>query len=164
MKQVTGKVECTVKDGLTGNEKTESAPVTYPEFETADDVLAYLAGSEMKLADGTVLVTAPADVVTDGKVAKTAADVLKERVTEFIKAANYGLNLNARSEVRSQLQAKLEGPDKAINKLVADIVKARAAAGMPISETDARKLAVSMLGLQPAVETAPATPEQAATV
>ena len=148
MKQITGKVECTVKDGLTGNEKTESAPVSYLEFESSDDVLGFLAGNEFKLADGTVLVVAPAEEKdAEGKVTKTAADVLKSRVTDLIKALNYGVNLNARTSIRADLQAKLEGPDKAINKLVSDIVKTRATHGMPITEVDARKLAITMLGL-----------------
>jgi len=158
MKQITGTVEATTKDGMTGAEKSEKSPVTYLEFENSDDVLTFLSGSEIKLTDGTVLVSAPADEVTDGKVTKSAADVLKARVSDFLRSLNYGLNLNARSDVRSTLMAKLEGPDKAINKLVADIVKARAAAGKPVTEQAARKIAVAMLGMD---ETPAETPAAA---
>lgn len=160
MKQITGTVEATTKDAISGAEKSEKSPVTYLEFESADDVLGYLAGNEMKLADGSVVVSAPADQKDEnGKVLKSASDVLKSQIADFLKAVNYGLNLNARSEVRTALQAKLEGPDKAINKLVSDIVKARAAHGIPITEPEARKIALGMLGI-----VVPAVPaEQAAT-
>jgi hypothetical protein len=123
MKTINGTVTVGVEDGVTGKRREETAPVVYPEFENAEDVLNHLSlgGTEAEVA---------------------------ERHKAFLHALNYGFNLDARSVVNQNLRAKLEGPDKAINKLVNDIVKARAAAGMPISEPDARKLAVTMLGIE----------------
>jgi hypothetical protein len=133
MKLIQGTVEVTVKDGMTGTEKSEKGPVSDLELESVDDVLVYLSGN----AVGTV---SPAE--TDPKK-------LAERIAGFIKAVNYGLNLNARAAIRGELSNKLEGPDKAINKMVADMIKARASTGKPITEEQARKIAVTIMQSDP---------------
>lgn len=107
MKQITSEVSLTFK-ASDGSEKTESAPVSYAVYETADDVLGFLTSA--KEAD----------------------------LKSFLKSLNYGINLDARSEVRQTLQTKVAGPDKAVNKAVETLVKAMAALGVPFTEEQAR--------------------------
>lgn len=65
-----------------------------------------------------------------------------EGLKELIENANYAINLKARAPVRQTLAAKVAGPDKAIEKAIKDMVKARAAMGKPITEEAARALLV----------------------
>jgi hypothetical protein len=99
--------------------------VTYLEFETAEDFLNYLGAS--------------------GDQGKANLETLKSW-------SNYGANLKARSIVRNELLAKMEGPDKSINKSINDFVKARAAAGKPITEAQARKMVLAMMAMEAETE------------
>lgn len=131
MKSINGTVEYTYKNAE-GKEITLKDEVKYPEFETAADIVGALdSGNFSDVVDG------------EGKVTKLAADVLKEYVADFLSALNYGLSLKARAKVRTVLQAKAEGPDKSINKMVAELVKNRAAQGKPISEEKARAMVLA---------------------
>jgi hypothetical protein len=60
-------------------------------------------------------------------------------VLEMLKCATYAHDLNRRSSIRQALVAAAEGPDKAINKAVKDLMAAKAAQGKPISEEEARR-------------------------
>lgn len=51
-----------------------------------------------------------------------------------------GVNLRVQNTTRGALVAANEGPEKAQNKAIADLVKARAAMGRPISEERARAI------------------------
>jgi hypothetical protein len=128
MKSVTGTVEVKSKDAQ-GNEKVATAPVTYNEFENHVDILTAMGLSDV------------ADLVKD----RAFSDDQKTANASLLGALNYGVNLKARTIVRNELQSKLEGPDKAINKMIADLIKARAAAGKPISEEKARALALALM-------------------
>lgn len=93
---------------------------------------------------------------------ETAEDVRpflddKAKLTELIDAANYGFNLKARSKVRQTLIAESAGPDNAVAKLIKSIVANRAAVGRPISEVEARNLAMVTLGMD--TQETPAAPE-----
>lgn len=116
MKQVNSEVSVTVKDAISGADKTESSQVSYSEFENAEDVLTFLSGAD------------------------------KDATADFLGSLNYGVNLKARASVRATLLAKLEGPDKAINKAVEQFIKARAAMNKPVDEATARKIVTAMLG------------------
>ncbi len=117
MKQQTGTVEVKLKTA-DGTEKVEQDTVTYPEFETSQDVL---------------------DFISTGDAEKDKANL-----ADLLAAANYGFNLKARASVRSRLLDKLAGPDKAINKAIADIMKMKAAMGKPITEEKARALVLAL--------------------
>lgn len=71
-----------------------------------------------------------------------------ESAKELIAAANYGFNLKARSKVTQTIKQENAGPEASINKMVKDMVKARATLGRPISEEDARKTVLTMLGIE----------------
>ena len=106
-----------VKVNMTGSDGKSveyTKPVSFPELETADDVLTFVS-DESKLKD-------------------------------LIAAANYGFNLKARAKVSQQIKSENAGPENSINKMVKDMVKARTVLGRPISEEDARKVVLSMLG------------------
>jgi hypothetical protein len=107
MKTINDEVTVTSK-GLDGAEVTKKAPVSYSEYETADDVLAFL----------------------------TKAD--EKALKSFLGTVNYGVNLKARAAVRSTLLDSMQGPDKAVNKAVETLVKAMAALGVPFTEDQAR--------------------------
>lgn len=91
-----------------GEEVTLENPVSYPELESKDDFLTYLS-------------------TADDKAFK-----------HFMSATNYGLNLKARASVRAELLAKLEGPDKSINKSVESFLKTMQQLGVPMTEEQAR--------------------------
>jgi len=141
MKTISGVVEVKIKDAQ-GKEIIEQSPVTFPFFESAEDILSVLGDNsgdvvEFQLADGkTVVKLAP----------KTA---------ELLVCENYGANLKARATVRAALLNKLEGPEKAINRQVEQLVKARAAKGKPITEVQARKIV--LLTMEMEVDAEPAT-------
>ena len=118
MKQVVDSVKVTLQDARTGEDKTESSPVTYPIFENAEDVLNYC--DDKKLA-------------------------------QLLEWVNSGANQLSRYAVRQSLLAKMEGPDKAINKLISDLMKAREKVGKPISEQKAHAIAIAMLDSEEAV-------------
>jgi hypothetical protein len=108
MKTINDEVTVTSK-GLDGAEVTKKAPVSYSEYETADDVLAFL----------------------------TKAD--EKGLKQFLGTVNYGVNLKARAAVRSTLLDSMQGPDKAVNKAVDMLVKAMHALGKTgFTEADAR--------------------------
>lgn len=115
MKTINDEVTVTSK-GLDGAEVTKKAPVSYDEFETADDVLAFL----------------------------TKAD--EKGLKQFLGCTNYGINLKARASVRSGLLDSMQGPDKAVNKAVETLVKAMAALGVPFTEEQARAQIMSIKG------------------
>ena len=149
MKNINGTVEFNYKSAE-GAEKTEKDSVSYPEFETVDDILTTLDSAQFsdKVDEG-------------GKVVKLAADIYKEFVTEFLTALNYGTSLRARAKVRAVLQSKAEGPDKSINKMVAELVKMRAAQGKPITEEKARAMVLALRELEKEEETPAETPATA---
>ena len=107
MKQITDSVSVKYKTAE-GKEAEEISPVSYPEFETSDDVLEYLSKGD------------------------------KDAISHFIGSVNYGLNLKARAKVRTSILDKVAGPDKAINKMVETLVKGMAALGIPFTEEQAR--------------------------
>lgn len=119
MKTINDKVTVTSK-GLDGKEVTKEAPVSYQEFETADDVLTFLSSGDEKAIKG------------------------------LIAAANYGTNLKARAAVRSTLLDSMQGPDKAVNKAVETLVKAMAALGVPFTEEQARAQIMQNAASKPA--------------
>jgi hypothetical protein len=119
MKTINDKVTVTSK-GLDGKEVTKEAPVSYQEFETADDVLSFLSAADEK------------------------------GIKSFLAAQNYGVNLKARASVRSTLLDSMQGPDKAVNKAVETLVKAMAALGVPFTEEQARNQIMANAGAKPA--------------
>lgn len=141
MQTVTGTVEVKSKDAQ-GNEKVEKGAVKYPYFESSEDILSYLGDSTGEAVEFTL---------ADGKTKVKVAPKMKE----VLDALNYGVNLKARVVVRNEIQARLEGPDKAINKQVADFIKARAAVGKPVTEEQARKFVLMMMDMQVESEAAP---------
>lgn len=131
MKTINGSVEVKIT-GADGKEKVETGPVAYPEFETVGDFIGFVGLSDL------------AGLAND----VTLTDEQKSKLSDLCGAANYGFNLKARATVRAAIQSRLEGPDKAINKMVADLVKARAAAGKPITEEKAREMALALMGTE----------------
>lgn len=116
MKTIEGTVTVTYKEG--GEEKEKTAPVSYSEFETAEDILEVIANS----------------TEADGKPTKS--------FSEFLSNLNYGTNLKARSQVRATLLQSLPtSPDKAIEAFAKQLVKMRAAFGKPITLEQAMVLA-----------------------
>ncbi len=63
---------------------------------------------------------------------------------KIITAANYGLDLKVRANLRNQIMSELGGPGNAIEKLVKDILAMRLKAGKPITEEKARAMALAM--------------------
>ena len=76
---------------------------------------------------------------------ETADDVLgllndPKTLAELLGDVNYARNLGARSKVRQAIMSTEAGPDKAIEKAIKDMVKARAAVGKPITEEQAKQM------------------------
>jgi hypothetical protein len=59
-------------------------------------------------------------------------------VIELLKNATYANDLGQRNKIRAVIVASLEGPEKAIEKAIKDLMAARQSAGKPISEEAAR--------------------------
>ena len=68
-----------------------------------------------------------------------------EGLKSLIAAANYGFNLKARSAVRQAILETEGGPDKAIDKMVKDLIKARQVVGKPITEGAAREMVLKFM-------------------
>jgi len=65
-------------------------------------------------------------------------------VIELLKNATYANDLGQRNKLRATIVASLEGPEKAIEKMIKDFMAARQAAGKPISEEAARAKVMAM--------------------
>ena len=65
-------------------------------------------------------------------------------VIELLKNATYAHDLGQRNKIRATIVASLEGPEKAIEKMIKDFMAARQAAGKPISEEAARAKVMAM--------------------
>lgn len=112
----------------------------------------------MKLIKGTVKVTfgsGDSERIVEREVTynevENADDVLailqnEDQAKDFFKSANYGINLRARSIVSAAIKDTESGPEKAIEKMVKDMIKARAALGRPITEANAIAKVKEMLG------------------
>lgn len=77
------------------------------------------------------------------KKSLTVDDMLKllsdEKLAQgVINDWHYGQDLKAKSEVRNAILAEVAGPEKSLEKLIKDFMKAREAVGKPISEERAR--------------------------
>jgi hypothetical protein len=59
-------------------------------------------------------------------------------VLALLADATYANDLGQRAKIRQQLVTAAAGPDKAIDKAVKDFMAARAAAGKPVTEEQAR--------------------------
>jgi hypothetical protein len=86
------------------------------------------------------------------KTYENADDVLNElqspeSLKTLLSNLNYGTDLKLRVKVRNEILAEQAGPEKSFNKLVADIIKNRAALGKPVTEEQARKMAEMIQGL-----------------
>jgi hypothetical protein len=82
-------------------------------------------------------------------VFETVEDVISalsdpKQIVDILRNLNYGTDLKLRSVCRAALVSESAGPDKAIERLVADLIKMRAAIGKPISEEQARNLVTQM--------------------
>ena len=83
------------------------------------------------------------------KIVETSDDILTLLQTEdgakdVIKSLNYAYDLRVRAATRNSIIEADSGPEKSFNKLVADIVKNRAALGKPVTEEKARAIAKLM--------------------
>lgn len=67
-------------------------------------------------------------------------------LSEILKLINFGLEAKERTSIRQKTLAKNAGPENSINKAVAQVMKALEAMGKPISEADARKRVMTMMG------------------
>lgn len=82
----------------------------------------------------------------DGELLKEAIahiqsqDPKANAVHELLRYVEYAYDLGVRSKIRQGLVAAIAGPDKAIEKAIQDLMKARAAMGRPISEEKARAI------------------------
>lgn len=79
------------------------------------------------------------------QVPENDADVISlmqtpDDLKSLLENIAYATNLNARAVVRRKLESQVEGPGKAIEKAIKDLVKAREAMGKPITEEAARVL------------------------
>ncbi len=80
---------------------------------------------------------------------ETVDDVLSalqnaDSAKDTISLLNYAKDLKLRAIVRATILTENEGPGKAIDRLVKDILKMRAAVGKPVTEEVARKMASAM--------------------
>lgn len=66
-------------------------------------------------------------------------------VVELLKAATYANDLGVRAKIRQTIVAALEGPEKAIEKAVKDLMALRQSIGKPITEDDARKRVMAQM-------------------
>lgn len=84
--------------------------------------------------------------VPDGELLKQAIEFLKAQdpksnaVHDLLQNVEYAYDLAVRSKIRQGLVAAIAGPDKAIDRAVADLMKVRAAMGRPITEEKARAI------------------------
>ena len=83
-------------------------------------------------------------------VVRNKADLLKllqDNPLLAMQAANYGLDLYARSTIKGPIAGEVEGPGKAIKKLADQIFASRQKIGKPITLERALELAASMADL-----------------
>jgi hypothetical protein len=78
--------------------------------------------------------------------AENIDDILKllqdeKSAKTVISAFNYGSDLKARAAVRAEILNESAGPEKALAKLAADIMKLRASIGKPVTQEKANALA-----------------------
>lgn len=64
---------------------------------------------------------------------------------ELLDAATYAYDLSRRATIRQSLVTAMEGPEKAIEKTIKDMMAMRAAAGKPISEDVARQKVMALM-------------------
>lgn len=95
--------------GIDGKPKDIDRPVSYPEYETADDVLNVLTGAS------------------------------KEVVDDLLGSLNYGCNLKARAKVTAQIKQDNQGPEVSINRLLAQMEKNHEKMGKPFDKEASRK-------------------------
>lgn len=91
--------------------------------------------------------------------AENSDDILKllgtpDSAKEVIRLYNYGQDLKVRATVRQAILQENEGPDKAIAKLAADIVKMYAGAGRTITPEKALEKAKAQFAAMEADDTA----------
>lgn len=106
----------------------------------------------MKNDQGTVTVSIGDKEFSKGytkKIYETADDVLGELQDEkalktVIDNLNYATDLKLRAKVRADILSESAGPEKAVDKMVKDMVKMRAAVGKPITEEQARKIILAL--------------------
>lgn len=66
-------------------------------------------------------------------------------VVELLRNATYAYDLGVRAGIRQTLVTAAAGPDKAIEKAIKDLMAARAAAGKPLTEEQARAKVMVMM-------------------
>jgi hypothetical protein len=69
-----------------------------------------------------------------------------DKTKKFIETANYGTDLKIRAQIRADILNENQGPDKAIEKMAKEMVKARAAVGKVITLEAALAKVREMLG------------------
>jgi len=80
-------------------------------------------------------------------ILKDEADVLamlQENPYLLISAANYGLDLYARTTIKGPIATEVEGPGKALAKMADQIMASRAKLGKPITKERALAMAKAM--------------------
>lgn len=88
-------------------------------------------------------------------VFETSDDVLnglqtKESTEQILKDLNAGVKSRLYLQTRNAILAEQAGPEKSFNKLVADIIKNRAALGKPVTEAQAKAMAEMIQGFDTA--------------
>lgn len=66
-------------------------------------------------------------------------------VGDLLSYATYAYDLAVRGTIRAAIEKAAEGPDKVIEKTIKDLMAARAAAGKPITEDEARKKVLALM-------------------
>lgn len=66
-------------------------------------------------------------------------------VVDLLRDATYAYDLGKRAAIRNSLVTAAAGPDKAIDKAIKDLMAARAAAGKPLTEAQAREKVMVMM-------------------
>jgi hypothetical protein len=97
----------------------------------------------------------PSDPAEVGKLMTAARDFFKaeggEKATdvtalvELLKNVTYAYDLGQRSSVRQAILNEQAGPEKSIEKAIKDVMAARAQAGKPITEEQARAKVLAMM-------------------
>lgn len=126
----TAKVQ--VKDGKTvKGEQTYSKVRFAPDSKDTAEAKAYFEGK------------APTDLLKDAIAFLQAERPKQNGMVELLREAEYAYDLGKRNKIRQSILSGLEGPEKAIEKAIADLMKARQAMGKPISEEKARAMVMA---------------------
>lgn len=85
-------------------------------------------------------------------VMETVEDMLallqdEKKAADVIRDYNYGSDLKIKAQVRNALINESAGPDKALEQMIKQIVKQRAAVGKAVTEEQAKAIAKQILGL-----------------